>query len=231
VDGGLSRPGVPEGEYVMLAVRDAGCGMDRAILDHLFEPFFTTKDKGKGTGLGLATVYGIVKQSNGFITCQSETDRGTIFKIYLPRCCEQYGEENTRRPEGEGPEPLHGTETILLVEDDQCVRELINSILVKAGYAVFPARTGAEALAAVADTRRRVDLLITDVIMPGMDGRRVAEEVMKRRPGARVLYVSGYTESSVVQRRVLCGRQNFLQKPFAAADLLRKVRETLDSGA
>jgi PAS domain S-box-containing protein len=219
------RPETREGEYVLLAVSDTGFGMDKAVLTHIFEPFFTTKEKGKGTGLGLASVYGIVKQSNGFVFCYSEKGKGTTFRIYLPRSCPEQkssaSSECLSLPEG-------GTETVLLVEDDDGVRGLAQSILSKAGYVVISARTGVEALASISGRSNRIELLITDVVMPGMDGLKVAEQVTAQCPGTKVVYMSGYTEESIVHHGVLDKGVQLVQKPFSAAGLLRAVREALD---
>ncbi|HVO39003.1 MAG TPA: ATP-binding protein, partial [Spirochaetia bacterium] len=221
------HPEIHEGEYVLLAMSDNGHGMDQSILDRIFEPFFTTKEKGKGTGLGLATVYGIVKQSNGFVFCYSETGKGTTFKIYLPRSHE---ENNLGASHPESMSHLKGgAETILLVEDDDGVRGLAKSILSGAGYAVIAARTGFEALAALPGRSGRIDLLITDVVMPSMNGPEVAEQVTARCLGIKVVYMSGYTENSIVHHGVLDKGVQLVQKPFSAAGLLRTVREVLDS--
>jgi two-component system cell cycle sensor histidine kinase/response regulator CckA len=214
------------GSYVLLAVSDTGKGMDAATRSHIFEPFFTTKEPGKGTGLGLATVYGVVKQSGGYVWVYSEPGRGSSFKIYLPRVAE------APKPAGPGPQPtgpLGGSETILLVEDDEMVRVLTRRMLEADGYTVLLASHGEEALGLLAGHRGRVDLLVTDVVMPGMSGRDVANRVATLRPGTKVLYLSGYTDDAIVRHGVLEPGIAFLQKPFTADTLARKVREVLEA--
>jgi PAS domain S-box-containing protein len=217
---------VRKGDYVLLAVSDTGRGMTPEVQSRLFEPFFTTKEKGKGTGLGLSTVYGIVKQSDGYVFCYSEIDKGTTFKIYLPRAVGEpqplrYGKEAVYKP-------VRGTEMILLIEDDEAVRRLTAAILESGGYTVLAASTGEEALEKLIATGRTVDLLVTDVIMPGMDGREVAQRVGRLFPSAGVLYISGYTENAIVHNGVLDPGVEFLQKPLDATMLLGKVRAILD---
>ena len=213
------------GSYVLLAVRDSGVGMDEATRARIFEPFFTTKGPGKGTGLGLSTVYGIVKQSHGFIWVESEVGEGASFKIYLPRVTEGAG---TDRP----PPTVvssSGTETILLVEDSAGLRKLATRLLAPAGYTVLGAASGEEALRLLERHDAPVHLLLSDVVMPGMSGRQLAERLAQIRPGMKVLYMSGYTSDTIVRHGVLEAQAPFLNKPFTAAALLRKVREVLDS--
>jgi two-component system cell cycle sensor histidine kinase/response regulator CckA len=216
---------VPPGSYTMLAVSDSGVGMDEATRARIFEPFFTTKGPGKGTGLGLSTVYGIVKQSHGFIWADSEVGRGTSFRIYLPQVTEAAGSDR--------PAPAvvssSGTETILLVEDNAGLRKLATRLLARAGYTVLGAATGEEALLVLERHDAPVHLLLTDVVMPGMSGRDLAERLAQTRPGMKVLYMSGYTSDTIVRHGVLDGKVPFLNKPLTAAALLRKVREVLDS--
>jgi CheY-like chemotaxis protein len=216
---------VPLGPYVMLSVADSGVGMDEATRARIFEPFFTTKGPGKGTGLGLSTVYGIVQQSHGFIRVDSEVGQGTSFKIYLPQVTEAGG---TDRPE---PPVVSssGTETILLVEDNAGLRKLATRLLEPAGYTVLGAATGEEALRLLEGHEKNVHLLLSDVVMPGMSGRQLAEQLAQTRPGMKVLYMSGYTGDTIVRHGVLEAQVSFLNKPFTAAALLRKVREVLDS--
>jgi PAS domain S-box-containing protein len=220
---------VQPGPHVMLAVSDTGVGMDAALQSRLFEPFFTTKERGKGTGLGLSTTYGIVKQSGGSIWVYSEPGLGTTFKIYLPRC-----EEPLEGGEREAPPlPLElrsGTETVLLVEDETEVRRLVERLLRMNGYAVIAAASPAEALVA-AKTAGRIDLLVTDVIMPGMNGRQMASALAAERPRMRVLYMSGYTDAAIAQQGILPPGTAFLSKPFTPDVLARKVREVLDGPA
>jgi PAS domain S-box-containing protein len=216
---------MPSGSYVLLAVSDCGAGMDEATRTRVFEPFFTTKGSGKGTGLGLSTVYGIVKQSHGFIWVYSEVGQGTSFKIYLPQVTGAAG------PDRLGPTVVSssGTETILLVEDNAGLRKLATRLLEPAGYTVLGAATGEEGLRLLERHEEPVHLLLSDVVMPGMSGRQLAEQLAQTRPGMKVLYMSGYTGDTIVQRGVLDAQMPFLNKPFTAAALLRKVREVLDS--
>jgi len=215
------------GPYVLLAISDTGVGMDGATKARLFEPFFTTKEPGRGTGLGLATVYGIVKQSGGYVWAYSELGHGTTFKIYLPRVA-----ETPERPESATgtPTPVRGSETVLVVEDQEEVRKLTQRVLEGRGYAVLAARNGAEALEIVARHPTRIHLMITDVVMPGMNGRELAELACARRSDLKVLYVSGYTGEAVLQHRLLEAGVAFLQKPFTPDALARKTREVLDNG-
>ena len=213
------------GRYVLLAISDTGVGMDGATKARLFEPFFTTKEPGRGTGLGLATVYGIVKQSGGYIWAYSELGHGTTFKIYLPRVA-----QTVEAPEATpGPSaPAGGSETLLVVEDQEEVRKLTKRVLAARGYTVLAARNGAEALEIVAQYPNRIHLMITDVVMPGMNGRELAQQACARRSDLKVLYVSGYTGEAVLQHRLLEPGVAFLQKPFAPDVLARKTREVLD---
>lgn len=220
-----SHPEARAGSHVLLAVSDTGCGMSAAVRSKIFEPFFTTKEPGKGTGLGLATVYGIVKQSGGHVNVYSEVGVGTSFKIYLPRA-EQAGEE--AKADSVLPTLPRGTETVLVVEDDDAVRTLSRHILELAGYMVLEAASGDEALRVATGHTRRIDLLVTDVVMPGLGGRATAEQLAELHPGLQVLFVSGYTDDAVVRHGVLHDKVNFLQKPFTPALLASKVREILD---
>ncbi|MGB2589881.1 MAG: PAS domain S-box protein [Candidatus Acidiferrum sp.] len=216
--------GSKPGEYVMLAVSDTGIGMDSETLSHIFEPFFTTKDPGKGTGLGLSMVYGIVKQNNGYIMAYSEPGRGTTFKIYLPRTAEGL----TATPRSE-QKILGGSETILVVEDEVALRELTCALLREAGYSVLDCFEVEDAIAAAKDSRHKVDLLLTDIVMPRLDGRELANQIVALRPEMKILFMSGYTDDVIVHRGALTQAALLVQKPFTKATLLRKVRETLDS--
>jgi PAS domain S-box-containing protein len=219
------RPVVP-GRYIMLAVSDTGTGMDAVTKARLFEPFFTTKAPGKGTGLGLATVYGIVKQSGGYIWVYSELDHGTTFKVYLPRV--EAPAEAVREPVGTTGTPV-GTETLLLAEDDEMLRPLARQLLAKLGYRVLEASDSAAALAAARAHPGEIHLLISDVVMPGESGVQLAHQLMAERPRLRVLYISGYTDEAVVRHGLLAPGLNFLQKPFTPDVLARKVRAVLDA--
>ena len=210
------------GRYVTLQVSDTGMGMDRETQSRIFEPFFTTKEKGKGTGLGLSTVYGIVKQSGGYVMVHSELGRGTTFHIYLP-LVEGAAEKSSAAP----PDAVGGTETILLVEDEESVRQLVRDTLAGKGYAVLEAENGETGIAAAAQHQGRIDLVITDVMMPGMGGREMVEELIKARPATRVLYLSGYTEDAILNDGSVHQATAFLQKPFTLQNLSRKVREVL----
>jgi len=219
------RPTVP-GRYVMLAVTDTGHGMSPETQARIFEPFYTTKEVGKGTGLGLSMVYGIVKQSGGYIWVYSEPDRGTTFKIYLPRVdrpAETGGSENRSRS------VQRGTETILLVEDDPQLRQLSSSVLAHCGYKVLTASGPEEGLAICKENHRDIRLLVTDVVMPRMNGRQLAEQILQVSPDVKVLYISGYTSNAIVHYGVLDAGLWFLPKPFTLSSLVAKVREVLDS--
>ncbi|MEW5817515.1 MAG: ATP-binding protein, partial [Spirochaetota bacterium] len=213
------------GRYVMLSVSDTGVGMTPEVKERIFEPFFTTKEKGKGTGLGLSTVYGIVKQSGGNIWVYSELGRGTTFKIYLPRVDEPVEEIGKKAVPEELPA---GNETILIVEDNEEVRKLAVRILEKQGYKLLIATQGNEALLLGEKHGKPIHLMLTDVVMPGMDGRELANRLKVHHPETRVLYMSGYTDDTIAHRGILEKGMNYIQKPFTVELLLRKVREVLD---
>jgi len=217
---------VTPGHYVMLAVSDTGTGMDAETQKHIFVPFFTTKEEGKGTGLGLSTVYGIVKQSGGYLWVYSEVGRGTSFKIYLPRVFETVEQQALKAEQTSTPQ---GAETILLVEDEADVLQLVKSVLELSGYRVLTASRGSEALALAGSHAGAIHLLLTDVVMPQMDGREVANQLTRMRPATRVLFMSGYTDEAIVHHGVLDAGVSFLQKPFTPEAIARKVREVLDA--
>ncbi len=220
-----SNAAIRAGQYVMLAVTDTGIGMDEQTRSHLFEPFFTTKAQGHGTGLGLSTVYGIVKQSNGETVVYSEPGQGTCIKIYFPVVA---GAAMEDAAESLRSDVLSGTETILVVEDEEAVRKLVRRTLEKQGYQLLVAASGTEALELVARNSGQIHLVITDVVMPQMGGRQLVERLKALRPEIRVLFVSGYTESSVVRSGNLIEGEMFLQKPFTPLALARRVRQLLD---
>jgi two-component system cell cycle sensor histidine kinase/response regulator CckA len=222
-----NHPGSKIGSFVLLAVTDTGTGMDAATLTHIFEPFFTTKELGKGTGLGLATVYGIVKQSNGYIGLESAIGKGTSFQIYLPRYAGQAVADELKT---DSPDNLRGSETILLVEDSEPLRKLAKSFLDSRGFRVLSAESGEDALEVAKRFGGPFDLLLTDVVMPGMNGRILAENLLLRQPGIKVLYMSGYTDSFIAGHGVLDPGIHLLHKPFIEEVLIRKVREVLDGG-
>ena len=212
------------GPYAMISVSDSGTGIGKHDLEHIFEPFYTTKEVGKGTGLGLATVYGIVKQNNGFINVYSEPDKGTVFKIYLPKAA-----DSISSPEEEIPrKKLNGSETILMVEDEKAVLKLGKSILGRYGYTVLDAQTPNAAIALAKSRREKIHLLITDVIMPEMNGKELMEILLDLHPEIKCLFMSGYTADAISHHGVIDKGVNFLQKPFSVKSLAEKVRELLD---
>jgi CheY-like chemotaxis protein len=222
---GISGSDIRPGPYVMLAVTDTGHGMDEATKSRIFEPFFTTKERGKGTGMGLPTVYGIVQQSGGYIWVYSELGRGTTFKIYLPEFQDAAAQPVERPMLRTAP---GGDETILLVEDEDLVRALARRMLESHGYRVLEARSGHEALLISQSHAGPIDLLITDVIMPGIGGRQLAHDLAKQRPATRVMFVSGYTDNTISDQGAIDSHIAFLQKPFSHESLTNKVRQVLD---
>ena len=219
------HPGSRVGAFVLLSVTDTGTGMDTATLGHIFEPFFTTKEPGKGTGLGLATVYGVVKQSGGYIWVDSEPGKGSSFSVYLPQVA---AEQSVSQPGGSPAQTPQGSETVLLVEDAEALRRLARSLLEQNGYVVLTAADGAEALRVAENMQGKIHLLLTDVVMPGMNGRALADRLVRLREGLKVLYMSGYTYTAVADHGVLEPGTYLLQKPFTEETLLQKVREVLD---
>jgi PAS domain S-box-containing protein len=225
----IAKTGLSEivaGDYVLLEVTDTGCGMDETTRSRIFEPFFTTKGPGKGTGLGLATVYGIVKQSGAAISVRSAPERGTGFRILFPLTDDVDPTESKQEKLGTNDV---GSETILLVEDEDSVRDLAQRILQSRGYNVLAARHGGDALQMALAADQQIDLVVTDVVMPGMNGRQLVEALRARAPGVRVLYMSGYTDDDIVRRGLLTSNVAFLEKPFTAKSLGRRVRSVLDA--
>jgi two-component system, cell cycle sensor histidine kinase and response regulator CckA len=218
---------VRPGAYVMLAVSDTGTGMDAQTLARVFEPFFTTKEMGKGTGLGLSTVYGIVKQSDGYIWVYSEPGRGSTFKVYFPRV-DQPAENAVKEKRTQAA--ARGTESILLVEDDKMLRDLAQSVLHDYGYSVLAPERVDEVESLCQKHPDTIHLLLTDVVMPGISGHELARRVTALRPGTKVLYMSGYTDNAIVHRGLLDPGISFLPKPFTPGALASKVREVLDNG-
>jgi two-component system cell cycle sensor histidine kinase/response regulator CckA len=218
---------IPEGQYVMLSVADTGHGMSAEVKGRLFEPFFTTKPTTQNTGLGLATVYGIVAQSGGYIWVDSEPGKGTAFKICFPRVDP---EAESEPPPERSRQRTQGSETILLVEDEQAVRTVATRLLRNQGYFVLPACNGEEALSLVDQVSGAVDLVITDVIMPDMAGPAMVRQILEKWPGIRIVYMSGYAQNDKIRAEMAERDTSFLQKPFSADSLLLTVREVLDQG-
>jgi CheY-like chemotaxis protein len=221
-----SHPTVEPGPHVMLAVSDTGTGMDEPTRQRIFEPFFTTKEVGRGTGLGLSTVYGIVKQSGGSVWVYSEPGHGTTFKVYFPRVDGVPAAVAGSARQGED----RGTETILLVEDQPALRLLAKRVLEAAGYTVIDSANGQDAIAASDAFEGPIHLLLTDVVMPGMNGRAVAAEITARRAQTRVLFTSGYTDDAILRHGVLDDASRFISKPYTPTELRRKVRQAIDGG-
>jgi two-component system, cell cycle sensor histidine kinase and response regulator CckA len=214
------------GSYVLLKVTDTGCGMTPDVQAHIFEPFFTTKEKGKGTGLGLATVYGVIKQSGGYVLVESELEKGTTFEVYLPRVAA--APEIAKEPRPSAKTTKKQRATVLLVEDEASLRKLTRNLLQETGYTVFEAADAFQALDIAKQTEIAIDLLLTDVIMPGMSGRALADALSISRPETRVLYMSGYTDGEIATHGVLDAETSILHKPFTEDELIRRVEEVLN---
>jgi CheY-like chemotaxis protein len=219
--------GFKAGQYVLMDFYDSGSGIDPKILGHVFEPFFTTKEEGQGTGLGLSTVYGIVKQNHGYINIYSESGTGTTFKMYLPR---HEGPRKDATPGTETSGPLNGTETILVVEDEQKVLKMVKAMLEDAGYTVLAASDVQEALAVTGKYPRRIHILLTDIIMPKINGKELAKQIVSKRPGIKVLFMSGYSAKVISDRNIIPKGAHFLKKPFSRTLLTHTLREILDTG-
>ena len=213
------------GHYVVLTVSDTGSGMDKETREHIFEPFFTTKEVGKGTGLGLSTVYGIAKQNNGFIWVYSEPEQGTTFKVYLP---EAKKDADMEKKEQSSVDNLGGSETVLIVEDDDVLRKLAQRVLHSHGYRVLDAENGEDALRVSKEHEGPIHLLLTDVVMPRMGGKELAERLQPLYPQMKVIYMSGYTDNTIVHHGILAPELNFIQKPFTPEGLAHKMRKVLD---
>jgi len=220
----LSHPYVIPGPYAMLKVTDTGCGMDAELQSHIFEPFFTTKEKGKGTGLGLATAYGVIKQSGGYIWVDSEVGKGTTFRIYLP---EVNAVPQTAPEVQASPRAPRERRTILVVEDERALRKLTRKTLSDAGHKVFEAGDASEALEISRKTDSVIDLLLTDVIMPGISGKKLADVMVAERPGIGVLYMSGYADGEIATHGILEQGTAILRKPFTRDELMRQVENAL----
>jgi CheY-like chemotaxis protein len=220
------HPYVKPGRYVMLAISDTGSGMSEEVKGRLFEPFFTTKQKGRGTGLGLATIYGTVKQSGGSIEVYSEMGKGTTFKIYLPALDEPAQQLEIEKPASASI--LKGEETILVVEDEKIVRELAVKMLKRMNYNVLYAENGAKALEVAQQYEGVISLLITDVVMPGMNGRELARQLQQMRPNIKILFTSGYTENAIAHHGIIDKNLNFIGKPYSSRELGKKIRSLFD---
>jgi CheY-like chemotaxis protein len=221
-------PGVhdlPPGEYVILRLSDTGEGMSPEVMEHVFQPFFTTKAKGQGTGLGLSTVYGIVQQSNGHVSVDSKPGVGTTFTISLPRVDDSGEPAEQTAP----PKVVGGSETILLVEDEDGVRRLVKHILDSRGYRVLDAASGPDALVIFEQHRGEIDLLLTDIVMPRMNGRELAQQILQAEPDMKIVYMSGYTDDMLIQTGALRPGTSFLQKPLKPDALAGRIREVLDA--
>jgi CheY-like chemotaxis protein len=218
---GYGKPG----KYVLISFSDTGAGMDAKTCEQIFEPFFTTKEVGKGTGLGLAMVYGIIKQHNGFINCYSEPGKGTTFKVYLPVNREAGETHEAQQP---APEPAGGSETILVAEDDADVRKLSRETLEHFGYTVLEAADGEDAVRVFMENKEKIHLLLLDVIMPNKNGKEAYNEIKKMSPDIKAIFISGYTANIIHKRGMLEQDLDFIMKPISPTDLVKKVREVIE---
>jgi CheY-like chemotaxis protein len=222
-------PDIKPGNYILLSISDSGCGMDEKTKELIFEPFFTTKERGKGTGLGLSTVYGIVKQSGGHIRCDTQIGEGTTFEVFIPTI-EETDEDETGEPESTRGKAIKGAETLMVVEDEKDLREVITHILKNLGYNVFEAENGVQAYKMTRSMKKeKIDLLITDVVMPGMNGKELSLKLAEKFPGIKVIFITGYDENKIVDRDELKEGQFFLSKPFTPRILGKTIRNVLDS--
>lgn len=215
------------GEYVMIAVSDNGCGMTRDVMDNVFEPFFTTKGAGQGTGLGLSTVYGIVKQNEGFIRVYSEPEKGTTLKLYFPK--DLSDTEYVKPISRVSAEITRGNETVLLVEDEPALLKMSEKILERLGYAVFSATDAQKAIAIARENAGAISLLMTDVVMPGMSGKELANTLLDQYPGMKCLFMSGYTADVIAEHGILDDGIQFINKPFSIEEVAGKIREIMNS--
>ncbi len=220
----VSHADTKPGDYVMIRITDTGMGMAKEICDQIFDPFFTTKAPGKGTGLGLSTVYGIIRQSRGWIQVNSEIGKGTVFEIYLP-AIEETGVSKLRPAVADS---ARGSETILVVEDEESVRGLAVLVLTRLGYQVIQAENGREALDLIRENADRIQLVMTDVVMPQMGGPELAEQIIEQYPKINVVFISGYTDQENISRKIMGKEIDFIQKPFSTQRLAGKIREILD---
>jgi CheY-like chemotaxis protein len=222
----MDRFYLKEGNYLVLSVSDTGTGIEKDMLQYIYEPFFTTKEKGKGTGLGLATVYAIIKQNGGHINVYSETGQGTVFKIYLPLIDAQHVSDQSA--EEISIQTIQGTETLLIVEDEESVLEYISESLAEYGYQIMGAINPVEAINIYRKRKSHIDMIISDVIMPQMSGPEMARKLRVDAPELKVLFMSGYTESMIGKHGVLDQELHYIQKPFGPTEIARKIRTTLD---
>lgn len=222
----LKRPEIDDGPYVLIECEDTGVGMDKNTLAQIYEPFFTTKERGKGTGLGLSTAYGTVKQSDGYIYALSEPNRGTTFQLLFPDTSQR---EEPAGPNGAEPVPEGGSETVLLVEDEATVRDYVTNILGQKGYDVYESKDGEEALQKANELGGRLDLVISDIVMPKINGPELLDEISEVNPTVKAIIITGYADDDVVKSQVPSGHWPILEKPFSSSELLALMRNVLDA--